>query len=178
MGIHAWYPSLALALSQTVPLANQAPALARAGAMSWRVGLLHIAQAMGSVSSPWLLIIKGLGKQSASQITGGGGGGDRRFWQLELRIHSDLSSPFEGLQWGVAATPWLQEEVFSHRQPAPLPLGDPEQSRQLENKQLHVWSAALTPHPQPQPQLSPACCESRRPRPRLPGHVPWTRPWG
>lgn len=74
------------------------------------------------------------------------------FWQLELSIPSDLVSPFEGLEWGVAPTPWPQEEVFSHRQPAPpLPLGDPEQSRQLENKQLHVWSAALTPHPHPPP---------------------------
>lgn len=33
----------------------------------------------------------------------------------------------------------------------PLPLGDPEQSRQLENKQLHVWSAALTLHLHPHP---------------------------
>lgn len=43
------------------------------------------------------------------------------FWQLELSIPSDLASPFEGLEWGVAPTPWPQEEVFSHRQPAPPP---------------------------------------------------------
>lgn len=41
---------------------------------------------------------------------------NRMLW---LRIPSDPASPFEGLQWGVAPTPWPQEEVFSHRQPAP-----------------------------------------------------------